>query len=158
MHILLFISIAFFTIYLIGVTFYKGVPDSISDSYYLLGEGKPISSLFTIFCWVVGGFLLPYWIDYSSTDFDLLPFIACSSLIFVGSAPLFKSYQKRIHLVSAIVCLISAYLWAILYGSHVIASFGVFASFFVNIVSKKKVFWIEVIAFMMIYSSLIVTE
>lgn len=56
---------------------------------------------------------------------------------------------------AAVVCLFSAYLWVIIYGNHGIALFGVFASFFVHVVSNKKVFWIEVIAFMMIYASLI---
>ena len=32
--------------------------------------------------WVVGGFLLPHWIDYSAADSDLLPFIACVLYIY----------------------------------------------------------------------------
>lgn len=147
---LLYISISVFALYLTGIIVYKGIPDSISDSYYVIGEDRLLSSLFTWFCWLVSITLLPYWIESGG---GVLAFLACGALGFVGTAPLFKSHQRDIHFGSAIVCFASAYLWLLLNDMTV---------FFISLVvlglftfAKKRMFWWEVIAFVSIYTSLI---
>lgn len=146
----LIISMTIFGMYIIGITLYRGVPDSISDSYYVLGENKLISSLFTWFCWLTAITLLPYWLDNGG---GFLSFLACGALGFVGTAPLFKSHQRDIHFGSAAACFVAAYLWLLLnsmtlfFISLVVLAI---ASFF-----KNRMFWWEVIAFVSIYTSLI---
>ena len=146
----LIISISVFVLYLTGIILYRGIPDSISDSYYVIGEDRLLSSLFTWFCWLTAITLLPYWLDNGG---GILSFVACGALGFVGTAPLFKSHQRDIHFGSAIVCFISAYLWLLLNDlTLAVISVGVLVAFsFV----KKRMFWWEVTAFASIYLSLI---
>ena len=150
MMIPLYISIAVFIAYLSAIMLRYGVPASISESYYVLGESKLISSLFTWFCWLTAITLLPYWLDNGG---GFLSFVACGALGFVGTAPLFKSHQRDIHFGSAIVCFASAYLWLLLNDMALavisVALLGLFAF------AKKRMFWWEVTAFATIYLSLI---
>lgn len=155
MYTLLLISIIVFVTYLVGISLIKGIPDSISESYYVLGEGKLIASLFTWFCWITGGTLLPYWIDHQSGDLDILPFVACAGLMFVGTAPLFKSHQKKIHFGSAIVCFIAAYIWLFLYANLPLVIASLIAQAGVILFLKKRTFWAEVVAFITIYIALL---
>lgn len=150
---LLYISISVFVLYLSAITLYRGIPDSISDTYYIIGYDRLESSLFTWFCWLVGGTLLPYWLDNGG---GALAFVACGGLMFVGTAPLFKSHQKTIHFASAVVCFLSAYAWLLINSTTIffisLAVLGILC--FV----KKRTFWWEVTAFVTIYTSLILTE
>lgn len=152
---LLIISIIVFTVSLLIFIVNKGIPNSISESYYVLGEGKLISSLFTWFCWIVGGTLLPYWIDYLNTDIDLLPFVACGGLMFVGTATLFKGHEKKIHFISAIICFASTYIWLLLYSNIFLVLTSVLALVLTSVLANKKIFWLEVIAFVTIYIGLL---
>lgn len=146
MSTLLYISISVFVLYLTGIIIYKGIPDSISESYYVLGENKLISSLFTWFCWIVGGTLLPYWLDNGG---GILAFLACGALMFVGAAPLFKSHQKDVHFSSAIVCFVSSYLWLLL---NNLTAFIISCSILILFTFvKKKLFWREITAFITIF-------
>ena len=146
----LIISMSVFLLYLMGIILYRGIPDSISDSYYVIGEDRLLSSLFTWFCWLTAITLLPYWLDNGG---GFLSFIACGALGFVGTAPQFKSHQRDIHFGSAIVCFISAYLWLFLNDLTLavisVALLGLFAF------AKKRTFWWEVTAFATIYLSFI---
>jgi hypothetical protein len=153
MSALLFISISAFVMYLSAITLYRGIPDSISDTYYIIGYDRLESSLFTWFCWIVAMFLLPYWMEH---DGGILAFLACTGLGFVGSAPLFKSHQKTIHFASAVFCFLSAYAWLLINSTTI---------FFISLsvlgilcFVKKRTFWWEVTAFVSIYTSLILTE
>lgn len=150
MTVFLIISMSIFWLYLTGIILYRGIPDSISDSYYVIGEDRLLSSLFTWFCWIVSITLLPYWLDNGG---GFLSFLACGALGFVGTAPLFKSHQRDIHFGSAIVCFSSAYLWLLL-NDMVLAviSLAILGLFFFV---KKRTFWWEVTAFVTIYTSLI---
>ena len=150
---LLYISIYVFVLYLTGIIVYKGIPNSISESYYVIGEDKLESSLFTWFCWIVAMFLLPYWMEH---DGGIMSLIACAGLGFVGAAPLFKSHQKTIHFASATACFLSAYAWLLINSTTIffisLAVLGILC--FV----KKRTFWWEITAFVTIYTSLILTE
>lgn len=146
------ISVAVFALFISTVIVINGVPKSISESYYILGEKVDLlASMFTFFCWLTAIPLLIFWLE---NDGGILAFVACGALCFVGAAPMFKSHEKTIHFVSAIVCFVSAYVWLILYAdlSLVVTSILViiFASFL-----KNKIFWIELTAFLTIYLALI---
>lgn len=150
MKVLLFISISVFVAYLIGIIIYKGIPNSISESYYIIGEDKLESSLFTWFCWIVTITLLPFWLDNGG---GILAFAACAGLSFVGSAPLFKSHEKTIHFASAVVCFVAAYLWLFInFRTIFFISIAVLGLF---LFVKKRTFWWEITAFTTIYISMI---
>lgn len=145
------ISVAVFALFISTVIVINGVPKSISESYYILGEKVDLlASMFTFFCWLTAIPLLIFWLE---NDGGILAFVACGALAFVGTAPLFKSHEKTIHFVSAIVCFVSAYLWLFLNDLMIavisVAVLGLFSF------AKKRVFWWEVTAFVSIYTSLI---
>ena len=150
MSVLLHISISVFVAYLIGIIIYKGIPNSISESYYIIGEDKLESSLFTWFCWIVTITLLPFWLDNGG---GILAFAACAGLSFVGAAPLFKSHEKTIHFASAVVCFVAAYLWLFInFRTIFFISMAVLGLF---LFVKKRTFWWEITAFTTIYISMI---
>ena len=150
MSVLLHISISVFVAYLIGIIIYKGIPNSISESYYLIGEDKLESSLFTWFCWIVTITLLPFWLDNGG---GILAFATCAGLSFVGAAPLFKSHEKTIHFASAVVCFVAAYLWLFInFRTIFFISMAVLGLF---LFVKKRTFWWEITAFTTIYISMI---
>lgn len=150
MKVLLYISISVFVAYLIGIIIYKGIPNSISESYYIIGEDKLESSLFTWFCWIVAITLLPFWLENGG---GILAFAACAGLSFVGAAPLFKSHEKTIHFASAVICFVAAYLWLFInFRTIFFISMAVLGLFFFV---KKRTFWWEITAFVTIYISLL---
>ena len=146
----LIISMSVFVLYLTGIILYRGIPNSISDSYYVIGEDRLLSSLFTWFCWLTAITLLPYWLDSGG---GFLSFAACGALGFVGTAPLFKSHQRDIHFGSAIVCFVSAYIWLFI-NDLILAVISVVILLGFSF-AKKRTFWWEVTAFVTIYISLL---
>lgn len=147
------ISIVVFTLYIGIISFWSGIPPSISETYYVLGgKNKLRASLFTFFCWFTALPLMIFWIDLLSNDLNFIIFIACAALMFVGTAPLFKEeHQKKIHNISAIICFSAAYLWLILYGLNIITMISVILLTLIWIINDNKVFWWEITAFYTIY-------
>ena len=158
MEALYYISLSVFLIYLLICYILFGVTRSISDTVYHWKEfGTLFPSAFTFFCWGAGFPLIAYWIEYSKTDLDFLPFIAIASLMFVGASPLFRNddLEHRVHVFSASVCMIVSYVWAVLFGDTFLAiAFMLTSAFFIFIVRKKYVYWVEVLAFSHIFIQL----
>lgn len=159
MNHFLYVPIIIFVIYISWVIYLNGVPSSISDSYYVLGKkNRQLSDLFTLFCWFVSIPLLVYWIDLRPDDFDLLPFIACSSLVFVGGSPMFKrSFEGRIHKVSAILCSVSTYIWLVCYSNTLLVTFSAITLILTYIfVESNRLFWLEMIAFVTLFIAMFI--
>ena len=154
------LSLSAFLIYMISIKNIFGILPSISDSYYKLKEYN-FSSVFTIFCWVVSIPLMIYWIDYSSTDWNFIPFIVCASLAFVGASPAFKDLEmeRKIHSISAIVCAVGAYVWSILFGSVFLSvNFILLSGILYFLIKNNKIYWLELMAFINIYLQLLITS
>lgn len=161
LNLLFLLSLFVFVTYIVSTTVIFGVPNSISDTYYLiLNKNREMSPLFTFFCWDISLSLLIYWLEINKTDWDLIPFLACSGLMFVGTAVEFnKSLTKEVHFISASLCLLFSYLWSMLYGNNFLAIFIIVISvlcYFINI--KNKLFWIELFAFINIFIQLTIYE
>lgn len=143
----------------------RGVPASISDTYYLHKEwhesgktGSLIIVLFTIFCWLVSIPLLIFWIDYHPDNLNVLPFIACAGLAFVGASPAFKdiALERKVHSASAIVCASASYIWSFIFGDFLISLAAILISIAIFLAIKRtRVFWLEVTAFVNIYIQLL---
>lgn len=91
-----------------------GVPESLSDSYYLLQDKYPNKGykwLFTIVCFITMFSVLIPWLEVSKESLQFLCFLSASGLGFVGAAPLFKSYQQKIHESGAILCGLASQIW-----------------------------------------------
>lgn len=116
MELLYYFGIGFFVFYISSICIMYGIPNSISDSFYLLEKGYKdikwnMSYTFTIFCYIICFSIMPVWLEHTPKTLQFIPFISASALAFVGTAPYFKSINKKIHFVSAIICMIFALLW-----------------------------------------------
>ena len=92
----------------------KEIPSSISETYYSLGAD---GWMFQFVMIVVGIVLCPLWINISDEHYQPFAFLACSGLMFVGSAPSFRlPIQGFVHYSAAFVCCSCAVLWQVLEG------------------------------------------
>lgn len=154
------ISIATFITFIVSVALLFGFLPSISDSHYKIKEYTN-APFFTLFCWLTSFPLLIYWIEYSKNDWDFLPFIACAALMFVGVSPLFKDdeLERKVHSISAVICLVSSYAWSIFFGNMYLGiSFLILSIPLYFIISKNKIYWIEILAFVNIYTQLLLVN
>lgn len=82
------------------------------------------------------------------------------TLMFGGASPAIKNYEleRKVHSISRVICLISSYSWSIFFGSMYLGvSFLILSIPLYFIISKNKVYWIEIIAFANIYMQLLLT-
>lgn len=160
MIILYIISITVFLAF-IGLTYSLfGILPSVSDSYYVYRKYN-MQNLFILFCWGTAFPLLIYWLDFLQNDWNFLPFIACAGLLFVGVSPAFKSMEleRKVHVISAIICVITAYTWTFLYGSVFLGiNFLLLSALLYFILKNNKIYWLELMAFINIYLQLLITS
>lgn len=129
-----------------------GVLESISSSYYKLP--KKYNMLFTLFCW---GFALPTaiigFVLSEGSPYQFSIFIACSGIMFVGSAPDYKFgyLDNRVHTISAIIGVLFSQLFIFL----VFTSYwyiGLIACLLILFIllskMNNKIFWIEIAAYL----------
>lgn len=138
------ISLAFF-----------GIPESLSNTYYLHKEKSNKGWLFPLMMYAVVAFMMPAWITMSEgSDFQFLAFLAPSAIAFVGTAPAFKSddLENVVHTTAAIVAaicslawvaVITPYWWMILTWLCIVAALAVLTSSY----KTCLVYWLEQVAF-----------
>ena len=143
------------TIY-IGYTVYiriKYKPDCISQSYYLLNNGN----IFTA-CMVVIAFLtFPAWVEISPICFQFLPFLSVIALMLVGLCPRYLEKDRIPHIAGASITCILSIVWNIVSGILFIPALLLIVLILIFVLNvKDKLFWIECLAFLDIYSSIII--
>lgn len=125
---------------------YKKIPESLSETSYLLGGNKRY--WFTMYCFIISILLLPVLFETTIINFQILPFIFCGGLAFAGCSPLFKEgLDKIVHYSSSYIAF-SAY---ILYMICCMNWWWVFGYFIVLgllciIRWKSYVYWAEMLA------------
>lgn len=82
------------------------VPVSISDTFYYTGH------IFTLVMFLVSLFVC---LCLLSLEDSILSFSVGASLAFVGASPLFKTTDRKVHYISALICAITSQLWVIVY-------------------------------------------
>lgn len=137
MTILLAVSTVVALFLLCVPVFQKETPVSLSAEYYELGDYGWVLQLGLYF---IAMALLPVWIEVS--DYAFLPFMSCSSLLFVAGAPCFKAeFQGKIHYTSALLCCIAAVLWQILEGLWDVTLWFFFIGGMLTLKDKSKWCW-----------------
>ena len=153
-----------YIIYNIVALFLFGVPESLSKTFYLYKDKWNWTRfLFPIMMVTVGILLLPAWIELSNgSNFQFLAFLAVCSILFVGTAPAFKStsLQNNVHSVSAMLAAITSLLWILLVPKlwYVILICAVLLTAIAIIsktITKCYIYWLESIAFTSTFISII---
>ena len=132
-----------------------GVPESLSNTYYLWKEKNGKGWLFCLMIYLVVALMMPAWIGLSEgSNFQFLAFLAPASIMFVGTAPRFKDSQleSRVHTVSAIIAAVCSILWVVLFTPYwwvMLIWLGLIALASVLTSSYKTclVYWLEQVAF-----------
>ena len=140
-----------------------GIPESLSNTYYLWKEKNGKGWLFCLMMYAVVALMMPAWISLSEgSNFQFLAFLAPASIMFVGTAPRFKDSQleSRVHTVSAIIAAICSLLWVALvtpYWWVMLIWFGFIAMASVLTSSYKTclVYWLEQVAFLSTFTAAI---
>jgi len=138
----------------VAITFF-GIPESLSNTYYLYREKYNKGWLFCLMMYAVVALMMPAWISLSEgSNFQFLAFLAPASIMFVGTAPRFKDSQleSRVHTVSAIIAAVCSLLWVALvtpYWYIILIWFGfiALASIFTSSYKTCLVYWLEMVAF-----------
>ena len=139
--------------YLAFVVAKFGIPQSISDTYYLLGKQGWLFQLAlaaTAFC------VVSSLIDASSENTKFLAFLACAGLAFVAAAPLFKmELEGKVHFTSAYICCGSLVLWQVFNTSWLIPLVCFALVVIPMLKDRKYMWWMEIATIASTYISLI---
>jgi hypothetical protein len=140
-----------------------GIPESLSNTYYLYKEKCNKGWLFCLMMYLVVALMMPAWITLSEgSAFQFLAFLAPASIAFVGTSPRFKDgdLENKVHTYSACVAaacsllwvgLVTPYWWVIL----VWLGFIAIASILTCSYKSCLVYWLEMIAFGATFTSAI---
>lgn len=156
--ILTLISLAVFVTYMVyAIRVAKGIPWSISETYYHLEQhGRP-KYLFQLTMIFSAFLLLPSWLKLSPEHLQFLTFLSCAGLIFVGAAPCFKlRLDGRIHYVATVICGISSVIWICLMGFWFIPLSLFLLAIYLTYRYLRPLFWIECTAFISAYTAIII--
>lgn len=140
-----------------------GIPESLSNTYYLYKEKYNKGWLFPLMMYAVVALMMPAWITLSEgSNFQFLAFLAPASLMFVGTAPRFKDSQleSRVHTISAIIAAACSLLWVALVTPYWVAIpiYVVFEgakAFFSKTYKTCLVYWLEQVAFLSTFTAAI---
>lgn len=140
-----------------------GIPESLSNTYYLWKEKNGKGWLFCLMMYAVVAFMMPAWITMSEgSDFQFLAFLAPAAIAFVGTAPAFKSddLENVVHTTAAIVAAICSLAWVAVitpYWWMILVWFGFIALAAILTSSYKicLVYWLEQVAFGATFTSAI---
>ena len=142
-----------------------GIPKSLSMTFYLFQEKKKWTRIFfPIMMISIAFLLLPAWLEISAlSSLQFLAFLAAAGILFVGAAPAFKSsnLENTVHMTSAIVAAIFAILWVVLVSKlwWVILVWSAITGLIMLVTKTVKssyIYWLETIAFMSTFTSILV--
>lgn len=157
------ISCMVYIIYNIVTLCIFGIPNSLSETYYLYKNKWNIGWVFPIMIYLVVGLLLPGWIILSEgMTLQFLAFLSPASLLFVGTAPAFKKskLEDNVHTISAYIATICSLLWIVFATPYwwiiLIWTFMILSiSIFTKTVTYAKIYWIELITMNSTFSVLL---
>lgn len=157
MEILLLITASLFIIYNVFILYNFGVPESLSETSYLLKEKYKQPWWFSLVCVIIIIGLLPNWIIISTINTQFLVFIACVGVLFIAASPFFlKGLDKPVHYTSGVVTAVCFILWFIFNGQCIWLMY-ILLFFIPLIVWKPKcfIYFIEIIAYIFVILFLI---
>lgn len=165
------VAILLFTVYNIVSLCKFGVPESLSNTFYLWNDVKKnLGYIFTGMMFTVAMLLMPAWLEITevisswSHNLTVLPFFAAAAIAFVGAAPAFKSnkLESTVHTVAAIIAAIFSILWCcvVCYSvAWIIVPASLLIIWSIALLTKThktaKVYWWEMVAFLATFTTII---
>lgn len=157
---MIYLAILSFIILLLylWITCYKyGIPNVISDGYYI-SKYKWVFSTTMI---VISGLLLPVMLELGKNDFGILAFISVLGVFILSAEPHFKNkWESKIHNTAAIVAMISSQIWCFIncWQSSIILWVGVLLSiiFIYLRLNKLNIYLLEVASFINVYLTILI--
>lgn len=155
------ISIFIFVVYITAILIkFKIVPESLSNTYYMLGKWGP---LFTLMMFACAFTILPPMLDVTNLNFQFVSFFCPAAICFVGAAPNFKKdkMEGRVHVISAYISAGFGLLWVAFLTKFwwlipiAIVIVGLLA-YLTKTIKSSKTWWLEMIAFLSVYSALLI--
>jgi hypothetical protein len=128
-----------------------GIPDSISDSFYLFErQKKGLGYLFTLWAWTVALMFMILGFEYGNGVFhkNLFVFLSGAGLALTGAAPLFKEqHYRKVHFAGAIVAIVFSTLFALTSPVWIIPVILLPTTVFIPAVSRRisYIYYTEVI-------------
>lgn len=131
----------------------KGIPVSLSATYYTLGR---CGWLFQLTLFSIASCVYPVWWSVCSENVRFLPFIACVSLIFVSVSPSFKmKLEGVVHYMAAAICCSTVFLWQILDKLWDVTLLFCWVALMISLQTKEKwCWWLECAAIGSLMSNL----
>ena len=142
-----------------------GIPESLSDTYYLYKEKKDwMRIFFPLMMFSMVGLLMPAWLEISAGSMlQFLAFLAAASIAFVGAAPTFKNggMDYKVHSISAYCAAVFSILWVVLVSKLWIMPiiWFVFITLLAILTKSTKtstIYWLETVAFMSTFVSIMI--
>lgn len=145
------ISIVIYIAYT-AYTYIKYKPDCISETYYKLK--KPY--IFTIWLLLIGVLIFPSWVEITNENYQFLSFLSVVSLAIAGFAPNYLKDNRVTHICFTLFAVVLSLIWSMVMTNHIISLIA-FIITILLIVGKSKniIFWVENLAFLNIYLSII---
>jgi hypothetical protein len=116
MTALFLISLIIFVFGVVVITLKYGIPESISESYYLL-PAKIRLPVFYGWTIAVAIPLVIFWLIISGGTAQSLVFFGCVFLVGVGTAAPFRNQglTRKVHFICAVLCALFTQIWVFLY-------------------------------------------
>lgn len=163
--ILIILSLAIIATYVLVMILKKGIPYSISDTYYSL-EHK---LWFGLSMAATALLLMPSVLDLTPSSYQFTAFLMCAGLIFVGAAPNFKvGLDRPVHISATCVAALNSQIWIALTEPWLLLIWIALIIYIAirlkqvwngnlkqSFVLSKPLFWAEITMFAMIYIELL---
>lgn len=145
--------------YTVTMVVKEGIPYSVSDTYYSLEHKWAFSASLILSALL----LMPAAFQESTESSEFLVFLFTVGQCLVGTAPHFKGWQHKLHIIGAILLLVCSQTWVGLNHPVILLTWvpyliftlvSVFRSergFIPSLLDTKPLFWIEVVSFINIY-------
>lgn len=165
------ISFSIFVAYLIILVRYVGhIPESLSETYYLLGNksyrnedqttfSHLKASIFTAMMWVIALLLMIPLLELTPEYGKPLVFLSLGSIMFVGAAPQFHDdLEGKVHTSAAVIAAILGIAWALIFAKGLFWLIGsavscLISSLVTGTFKSSRTFWLEMVAFLTVYIS-----
>lgn len=125
------------------------LPDCVSACWYAIGYWH--------YFLLVGASmaLLPYMLCVTKEDFQIVAFLCCACISFVGTAPNYKTdeMEHNVHFASAGLSAVCSIAWALAMCPPALACWVIALYSFVD--SKRWLLWCELSCFGSVYAGLI---